>query len=134
MVTQNTFVILCHCRQDTDRMTIMIACHCNRSSLYLVYTVPIYLGEEILSVLHNLFPNPRSFPLTNYGTLSSSSYAFCALWCEFGKLPGFCPIFILLVPMVVELIRLYKPWNWELPLLTLFHHGKVCLKSPWTVV
>ena len=34
MVTQNNFVILCHCRQDTDRMTIMISCHCNRSRLY----------------------------------------------------------------------------------------------------
>ena len=34
MVTQNNFVILCHCRQETDRMTIMIVCHCNRSRLY----------------------------------------------------------------------------------------------------
>ena len=35
MVTQNNFVILCHCWQDTDRMTIMIVCHCNRSRLYV---------------------------------------------------------------------------------------------------
>ena len=28
MVTQTNFVILCHYRQDTDRMTIMIASHC----------------------------------------------------------------------------------------------------------
>ena len=33
MVTQNHFVRLCHCWQDTDRMTIMIGGHCNRSRL-----------------------------------------------------------------------------------------------------
>ena len=34
MVTRNNFVILCHCGQDTDCMTIVIVCHCNHSRLY----------------------------------------------------------------------------------------------------
>ena len=45
MVTQNNFVILCHCRQDTDRTTITIACHCNRPRLYST-DEPIHPLEE----------------------------------------------------------------------------------------
>ena len=40
MVTQNNFVILCHCQQDTNRMTIVIACHYNRSRLYQFLSLP----------------------------------------------------------------------------------------------
>ena len=45
MATQNNFVILCHCRQDTDRTTIMIAFHCNRSRLL---TRPTLKSERAL--------------------------------------------------------------------------------------
>ena len=53
MVTQNNFVILCHCWQGTDRMTIMIACYCNRSRLYSVYDLGLLQIQDITDINKN---------------------------------------------------------------------------------
>ena len=62
MVTQNHFVILCHCRQDTDRMTIMIVCHCNHSRLYVVLEVPNQFswGQTVHSLTCSIMDKPHT--------------------------------------------------------------------------
>ena len=64
MVTQNNFVILCHCRQDTDGMTNMIVRHCNRSRLYKGCLLQVHLFMQFIVVRnpHSNFHSGVSSP------------------------------------------------------------------------
>ena len=71
MVTQNFFVVLCHCRQDMDRMTIMIACHCNHSRLYTqfrLYRLGIY--NVFSGYMDYILPKFRLYGLLKYGIIA----------------------------------------------------------------